>query len=169
MTTADAAERADLLEALRRHRALLRQTVRDLNDEEATRRTTVSDLCLGGILKHVTAVENNWRRFIEEGPSAMAWDPGQAGDRRAGFSMAEGDTLAGLLADYETVAERTDRLVETVPSLDEDHPLPEAPWYERGARRTFRRVFIHIVAETAQHAGHADIIRESLDGAKTMG
>jgi len=169
MTTADAAERADLLEALRRHRALLRQTVRDLTDEGAARRTTVSDLSLGGILKHVASVENAWCRFIEEGPSAMAWAPGQGGDRRAGFSMAEGDTLAGLLAHYDTVAERTDRLVETVPSLDEDHPLPEAPWYEKGARRTFRRVFIHVVAETAQHAGHADIIRESLDGAKTMG
>ena len=53
--------------------------------------------------------------------------------------------------------------------LDASHPLPEAPWFRAGARRSARRVFLHIVAETAQHAGHADIIRESLDGQKTMG
>ena len=49
------------------------------------------------------------------------------------------------------------------------HPLPEAPWFQPGATRSARRVFLHIVAETAQHAGHADILRESLDGQKTMG
>jgi hypothetical protein len=56
-----------------------------------------------------------------------------------------------------------------LPSLDDSHPLPEAPWFEPGARWSARRVILHILAETAQHAGHADIIRESLDGAKTMG
>ena len=57
----------------------------------------------------------------------------------------------------------------TLPDLDADHPLPDAPWFEAGARWSARRVLLHVLAETAQHAGHADIIRESLDGAKTMG
>ena len=57
----------------------------------------------------------------------------------------------------------------TLPDLDSSHPLPEAPWYEQGARWSARRVLLHVIAETAQHAGHADIIRESLDGAKSMG
>ncbi|GAB3148633.1 hypothetical protein GCM10027161_45570 [Microbispora hainanensis] len=48
-------------------------------------------------------------------------------------------------------------------------PLPKAPWFEPGARWSARRVLANIIAETAQHAGHADIIRESLDGAKSMG
>jgi hypothetical protein len=48
-------------------------------------------------------------------------------------------------------------------------PLPEAPWFPPNGTRSARRVFVHIVAETAQHAGHADILRESLDGQKTMG
>ena len=52
---------------------------------------------------------------------------------------------------------------------DSSHPLPNAPWFPPGERRSARRVFLHIIAETAQHAGHADIIRESLDGAKSMG
>ena len=47
--------------------------------------------------------------------------------------------------------------------------LPETPWFEPGARWTARRVFVHIIAETPQHAGHADILRETIDGQKTMG
>jgi hypothetical protein len=85
------------------------------------------------------------------------------------FRMLEGETLAGILADYEACAKRTDDLVRTLPSLDASHPLPTAPWFEPGASWSARRVFVHIVAETAQHAGHADILRETLDGQKSMG
>jgi hypothetical protein len=83
--------------------------------------------------------------------------------------MLEGDTLAGLLDRYEQVARRTDELVTTLPDLDAAQPLPEAPWFPPEARWSARQVLLHVVAETAQHSGHADIIRESLDGAKTMG
>ncbi|CAA9379517.1 MAG: Protein of unknown function DUF664, partial [uncultured Pseudonocardia sp.] len=61
-----------------------------------------------------------------------------------------------------------DELVRTL-DLDASFPLPEAPWFAPGAQRSVRRAFLHIAAETAQHAGHADILRESLDGQKTMG
>ena len=57
----------------------------------------------------------------------------------------------------------------TLPSLDQEYALPEAPWFEPGASWSVRRCIVHIVAETAQHAGHADIIRESIDGRKSMG
>ena len=56
-----------------------------------------------------------------------------------------------------------------LPDLDASFPLPPAPWFALGAVRSVRRTIVHIVAETAQHAGHADIIRETIDGAKTMG
>ena len=45
--------------------------------------------------------------------------------------------------------------------------MPDAPWNEPGAVRSVRRVLIHVIAETAQHAGHADILRETLDGQKS--
>lgn len=67
ITTTD--ERTDLLEALAHHRHFLRFTTRDLTDEQAGRRTTVSALCLGGLIKHVTSVERNWAEFILNGPS----------------------------------------------------------------------------------------------------
>jgi Protein of unknown function (DUF664) len=59
--------------------------------------------------------------------------------------------------------------VMSLPDLDASQPLPAAPWFEPGATWSARRVVLHIIAEIAQHAGHADIIRESLDGAKSMG
>src|SRR5262245_6682173 len=64
-------ERADLLESLAKHRRFLRLTTRDLADEQAGRRTTVSDLCLGGLIKHVAETERTWVDFILEGPKAM--------------------------------------------------------------------------------------------------
>jgi len=163
-------ERADLVEALDRHREFLRMTVRGLTDEQAALHPTASQLCLGGIIKHVALVESSWVDFILEGPDAIGSMDAAAYEAHAqGFRMLEGETLAGLLAGYEDAARRTDELVYSLPSLDASHPLPEAPWFEPGARRSARRVFLHIMAETAQHAGHADIIRESIDGARTMG
>jgi hypothetical protein len=164
-------ERADLLEALDKHRYFLRHTVRGLTDEQAAERTTVSELCLGGLIKHVALTERQWTSFILDGPSAMGnWeDQGVLADWSAGFRMLDGETLAGLLEDYERVARRTDEIVAELPDLDISHPLPEAPWYKPGASWSARRVLLHVIAETAQHAGHADIIRESLDGAKSMG
>ncbi|MGY2004019.1 DinB family protein [Blastococcus sp. SYSU DS1024] len=170
-TAALPAERADLLETLSTHRHFLRFTVHGLTDEQARQRPTASELTLGGLIKHVAATEAAWARFVVEGTEAMA-APTDAGGREAWaqeFRLLPEETLDGVLARYEEVARRTDELVRTLPDLDASHPLPEAPWFEPGAHRSARRVFLHIVAETAQHAGHADILRESLDGQKTMG
>lgn len=162
-------ERVDLLETLAQHRYFLRYTVRDLTDEQAVLRTTASELCLGGLIKHVTFAERQWIDFIIHGPSAMdCWKEWSEEDWAQEFRVLDGETLAGLLEHYELVACRTDELVASLPDLDASHPLPEAPWFEPGTSWSARRVLLHVIAETAQHAGHADIIRESLDGAKTM-
>ncbi|GII85418.1 hypothetical protein Ssi03_34080 [Sphaerisporangium siamense] len=165
-------ERADLLAMLEKHRHFLRFTTRGLSDEEAGRRTTASELCLGGLIKHVAAVERNWADFIVEGRWAIedftAMTEEDWARRADEFRMLPGETLAGILEDYAEVARRTDELVATVPDLNVALPLPKAPWFQEETW-TARRAFLHIIAETAQHAGHADILRESLDGAKTMG
>jgi hypothetical protein len=166
-----AAERADLLETLGAHRSFLRHTVRGITDEQARERTTASELTLGGLIKHVADTEEKWAQFIVDGPAAMAAPTDAAGYEAwaNGHRLLPDETLDGVLARYAEVAARTDDLVRTLPDLDASHPLPEAPWFEPGARRSARRVFLHIVAETAQHAGHADILRETLDGQKTVG
>jgi uncharacterized damage-inducible protein DinB len=172
-STPDDSERADLLEALGTHRRFLRYTTRDLTDEQARQRTTASELTLGGLIKHVAGTERGWVDFILEGPSGMGdfssmteADFARWNDR---FKLLPDETLAGVLEDYAKVAQRTDEVVATLPDLSASHPLPKAPWFPPDTRRSARRVFVHIIAETAQHAGHADIIREALDGAKTMG
>lgn len=170
VAAAGTGERADLLQTLATHRDFLRYTLRGVTDEQARQPTTVSALCLGGILKHVTHVEAGWAAFIEEGPSAIGGMDEQSMQRHAeSFTMGPSDTVAGLLVRYQQVAERTDALLARLSSLDASQPLPEAPWFDEGARWSARRVVLHILAETAQHAGHADIVREALDGAKTMG
>jgi uncharacterized damage-inducible protein DinB len=178
MTTTDApmtgrtpgGERADLLAALAKGRHFLRFTVRGLSDTQAAQRTTASELCLGGLIKHVAQVERQWVDFIRDGPSAVpSFDEAVMAEYAKGFRMLEGETLAGLLEGYERVARRTDQLVTELPDLDITRPLPEAPWYEPGASWSARQVVLHILSEITQHAGHADILRESLDGARTMG
>lgn len=167
MSTSDqlTGERADLVETLRLHRGFLRQTVEGLTDEQAATRSTVSELCPGGLIKHVTQVEQRWMWFAVGGAEAMNSEPL---DWAGQFRMHDGETLAGLLDDYARVAAETDELVGTL-DLDATHPLPQAPWFQPGASWSVRRVLLHLVAETSQHAGHADILREAIDGAKTMG
>ncbi len=169
-------ERADILETLRTHRFFLRHTVEGLTDEQARLTPTASELTLGGLIKHVAATESSWVDFIERGTEAMAMPEGEfdpnselAQEWANEFKLLPDETLADVLARYERVAARTDALVESLPDLDLSHPLPPAPWFAPGATRSARRVFLHIVAETAQHSGHADIIRETIDGQKTMG
>jgi len=173
MTTSIDPERADILAGLGSARHFLRFAARDLTDEQARRRTTASELTLGGLIKHVAAVEQGWADFVLEGPSALgdfsAMTEADMANWTDQFKLLPDETLAGVLAGYEKVAQLTDDLVMSLPDLNLSHPLPNAPWFPPGERRSARRVFLHIIAETAQHAGHADIIRESLDGAKSMG
>ena len=177
MTNTPSRERADLLEALMMHRQLLRQTAAGLIDEQARSRSTASELSVGGIIKHVAVTEKSWADFMVDGGGAgsdsdIDWsnpDPAVIAAYEAGFRLLDSETLAGVLADYAQVAAATDRLVLELPDLDRSFPLPPAPWFPPGATRSVRRTIVHIIAETAQHAGHADIIRETIDGAKTMG
>ena len=161
-------EKADLLATLAQHRFLFRHTVQGLTNEQAALTPTASELCLGGLIKHVAYGERNWITFVLEGTSAMEFTEESFAEHANSFRMLPGETLEGLLAEYERIAERTEAVVAALPSLDLSHPLPEAPWFTEEAWSA-RRVLVHVIAETAQHAGHADILRETIDGQKTMG
>ena len=138
--TTTTGERGDILAMLVKQRYFLRFTVRDLTDEQAAQRSTASELCLGGLIKHVAEVERNWVDFILGGSAAMSQrsdEPnaeGSAEDWLPQFRMLPGETLATLLDNYERVARRTDDVVATLSDLDVSHALPEAPWFEKGAR-----------------------------------
>src|SRR4051794_33223099 len=147
MTTeapATTGERADLLAMLTKNRHFLRFTTRDLTDDQARQRTTASELCLGGLIKHVTSVERGWVEFILTGPSAMgdftAMTEADWAQRAAEFRLLPDETLVGVLAAYAEVARRTDDLVATLPDLDATQPLPKAPWFEAETSWSARRV-----------------------------
>lgn len=152
-------EKTQILEKLATYRRGLVGSMAGLTDADAAKRTTASELCLGGLLKHVTYAETMWTDFVVDGH--------KVDDREryaASFRIEPGETLAVLLERYAAAARRTDEVVGALPTLDVAYPLPEAPWYPPDACWSAREVLLHILAETAQHAGHADIIRESLDG-----
>ncbi|MFE9027699.1 DinB family protein [Streptomyces iakyrus] len=162
MTTSP--EKTDLLAAFAEQRALLLITLRGLTDEQAARRTTVSELTLGGIVKHLAQGEETWTQIMTKGdgelPDGML-DMGQ-------YRMAGGDTLPALLERYARAAHATEEAVAALPDLDVSVPLPKTPWSPPEPQYwSARRILLHLVKETAQHAGHADIIREALDGANT--
>ncbi|GAB3993086.1 DinB family protein [Nocardioides marmoraquaticus] len=171
-------ERADLLESLRFQRDLLIGTVDGLADDQARARPTASSLCLGGVLRHVAFTEQKWCDFVEQGPGpdddvdweTVDWSDPPPGVRAQAdsFTMGEDLTLDEVVAAAREAGARTDALVGSV-DLDRAWPLPTAPWFEPGATRSARRVFLGLVGEIAQHAGHADIIRETIDGRRSMG
>src|SRR5262249_55069508 len=141
MTTAsnEQTERDEFLWALEKHRGFLRQTVDGISDEQAAQRTTISELCLGGLLKHVTRMETRWIDFILRGPDAISMDETSDAEHAASFRMEVGDTVGSLLAEYETAARETEKTVRGLPSLDVENPLPQAPWFEPRASSSARR------------------------------
>jgi uncharacterized damage-inducible protein DinB len=181
MTTNDT-ERADIIADLATARANLIKTAAGLTDEQAATRPTVSALCLGGIIKHVAAGEESWLRFIVDGPATMSYDlpegvswadimagtareyPQWMLDYQNQFTMQPGETLDSIIAHYEWIAARTDELIAGLPDLSEIREMPNAPWDERpSVPQSVRRVLTHVIVETTQHTGHAEIIRETLD------
>ncbi|MBR8643113.1 DinB family protein [Streptomyces tuirus] len=162
MTTSS--EKTELAQALAEQRELLLITVRGLSDAQAARRTTVSELTLGGIVRHLTQGEEAWTRIMVEADGEL---PDGMLDMEQ-YRMAEGDTLAGLLERYTAAARATEEAVSGLPDLDRSVPLPTTPWSPPEPEYwSARRILLHMIRETAQHAGHADIIREALDGAST--
>jgi uncharacterized damage-inducible protein DinB len=177
-------ERDNLLRTLADRREFLIGSAEGLTDEQARATPTVSELSIGGLVKHVTATERHWREFIERGEDdsvdyfldwgAVDWSdpasvPTWVRERLDGFTMREDQTVAELVADYRAAAAETEATVGALPDLDVRHPLAPAPWSEPGATRSAREVLAHLIGETAQHAGHADILRETIDGRKAMG
>ncbi|WP_029089475.1 DinB family protein [Brevibacterium album] len=171
-TAASDREREDLIAMLDHARFYLRHTTRELTDEQARAHTTPSAFCLGDLIRHVTQVERSWCDFLLHGRDVrekefIDWTEEDYAEHDRAFRMGADEHLGDLLDEYAQVAERTNAAIRTVPSLDALRELPRSPWSDEEAW-SVRRAVLHIAAETAQHAGHADIIREALDGVRSM-
>lgn len=154
-------EREQLLAYLAQQRLALRLASYGLSDEQARLTPTASVLSVGGLVKHASEVERTWLDIVLR---RHHFEPSD--DYGSSFRLGPDEDLAGVLAAYEQVAAEVDRAARSLPV---DHPVPipgDVPWFPKGAPDwTLRWVLLHLVEETARHAGHADIIRESIDGA----
>ncbi|MET9604015.1 DinB family protein [Streptomyces sp. NPDC006512] len=159
-------ERGTLLSFVEAQRTALRETAEGLTEEQAASRPTVSELSLSGLLKHVAECELGWLRMAQQRPNENQRD---AETWKDSFRLVEGESVPQVLAFWDGVRRETEAFVASVPSLDDTFPLPPAPWFPENGKVSVRWMLLHLVEEFARHAGHADVIRESLDGTKAMG
>lgn len=156
-------ERDCLLAFLGEQRAALRRAVHGLDDEKARATPSASGLCLAGLIKHVASTEESW-------VGTLTKDAKAPGDQSGGFDLTDQDRLSQLLEHYQLTAEHTDSIVATLDDLGTLVPISYLnPQMPPGLVRSARWVLSHVIEETARHAGHADIVRESLDGATALG
>ncbi|MFF0014437.1 DinB family protein [Streptomyces sp. NPDC005374] len=154
-------ERGALLSFLEEQRGGIRRSVLGLTQEQAVAKPSASELSLGGLVKHVAEVEQSWiARAKGEEPAVHR----EQSNWHECFALIEGETVESQLAYWEKVAAETEAFARSAPSLDDTFALPDQPWFPPEGRVSVRWVLLHLIRETARHAGHADIVRESLDG-----
>lgn len=141
------------------YREAVEAKVRGLSEEEARRRLVSSATTLAGIIKHLTRVEASWfQHRLAQIPSedlpALRWiDEDPDGD----FRVAPHETVESLIAEYE---EQCALSRQTAARFQLDDAVP----HPRLGEVSLRWIYVHMIEETARHAGHADILREQLDG-----
>lgn len=157
-------ERTGLLAYLAQQRYVLRVAAYGLTDEQARETPTRSALSIGGLIKHVAATERSWIDLVLQRSSSSE------DDYHANFQLGPHETLASVLELYDEVAADTERVIAAIPDLGEAVPVPKGvPWFPSDVEAwSVRWVLLHLIEETARHAGHADILRECLDGATAM-
>ncbi|MFJ5530018.1 DinB family protein [Streptomyces sp. NPDC093261] len=158
-------ERGALLSFLEEQRGGIRRALLGLTEEQARSRPSASRLSLGGLLKHVAETEQGWVARARQEPPALRRTEA---NWHESFELLEDETVESQLAYWGKVAAETEAFIRSVPSLDDTFPLPNDPWFPPDERVSMRWLVLHLIRETARHAGHADIVRESLDGRKAF-
>jgi uncharacterized damage-inducible protein DinB len=156
-------ERAGLLGYLAQQRYVLRLTAYGLTDEQARATPSASSLSVGGLIKHVAKTERGWIDLVVERPG----EGSSEADYLADFRLGRDETLADVFARYDGVAKETESVISGIADLGQPVPVPKGvPWFPADVDAwSVRWVLLHLIEETARHAGHADIVRESIDGA----
>jgi hypothetical protein len=157
ITAAVAEERPTLEAFLDDYRNVVTRKVRGASEADVRRQLVPSATTLGGIVKHLRWVELNWfQRILAQIPDSelppIPWD-----DPNATFRIEPGDTVEGLIADY-------DRQCELSRQIAAQHELADTAPHPQLGNVSLRWIYVHMIDETARHAGHADILREQIDG-----
>ena len=158
-------ERDGLLSFLEQQRLVLRHAAYGLTDEQARETPTASSLSVGGLIKHVTQVERQWMDVIQQRSKPPTGEEYEAYDKA--FRLQADETLAEIIEDQVRAAAETEEIIAGIDDLNQPVPVPKGvPWYPSDIDAwSVRWVLLHLIQEMARHAGHADIIREQVDGA----
>ena len=147
-------EREVLSGFLELYRGIVVRKLSGLSDADARRALVPSSTTLLGLVKHLAAVEREWfGQVLGRRPAAELGLP-VPGD---GFALGPRDTVAGVVADYRSACAESRAATER-------HELDDVVPHERLGSVSLRWILVHLVEETARHAGHADILREQTDG-----
>jgi uncharacterized damage-inducible protein DinB len=160
-------EKALLLAFVAQQRDLVATAAFGLTDAQGRATPTGSALSVGGLVKHVAAMERGWMDTVLQ----RARPSGAEAEAAYGDDMVMGpdETLGDLLEDLERAGAETEEVVAALP-LDHPVQVPDEPWFPADVEAwSLRFVLLHLVEEVARHAGHADILREHVDGATWYG
>jgi uncharacterized damage-inducible protein DinB len=155
-------ERTTLVEFLDYHRATFLSKIAGLTHEQLNRTLPPSDLTLASLTKHLALVEDSWfqERFV--GVEVEPWASAPFDDDRDWeMHSAKDDSPEDLVALYRTAIARSQATVATVESLDALSAINDR---REDIPYSMRWILVHMIEETARHNGHADLIRESIDG-----
>ena len=157
-------ERELLLAYLTQQRYVLKLTAHGLSDAQARQASPPSSLAVGGLIKHVSQVERYWIDLVVQRQADVYTADSEYEDN---FRLEPGETLATVIDKYDAVARETEAVIEKIADLGQAVPVPPGvPWFPDDVEAwTVRWVLLHLITETARHAGHADIVREAVDGA----
>ena len=130
-------------------------------DQLRQKATPASTLTVGGLVKHSAKTERGWIDILAGTPEDSSEE-----EYGADFVLNDDESYETLLALLDETAAHTEQVVRALPNLDVTIQLPEAPWYPANPDGySARWVLLHVLEELARHAGHADIVREHIDGA----
>ena len=163
-------ERQTLIEFLRFNQNAFFAVAYGLTDEQARSTPSVSALSIGGLVKHATGVQHSWMARVTAAPGSPARDDRPFEEQTAEYEdqyvMRDDETLEELLDGLRAQNEQTLRIFAEA-DLDTQVPVPhDVPWFPQDLDFwNVRWVAMHLLEELSRHAGHCDIIRESIDGA----
>jgi hypothetical protein len=163
-------ERQSLIEFLAFNQNAFFSVAYGLTDEQARSTPSVSALSIGGLIKHAAGVQQGWAQRVASAPEFPPPDPRpveeQMRDYQDQYVMREDETLEDLL---EALRAQNAETLRVFGEADLATPVPvphEVPWFPKDVDHwSVRWVALHLIEELTRHAGHADIIRESIDRA----
>jgi hypothetical protein len=151
-------ERETLEGSLDWYRAVVERKVDGLGLDDAKRIVTPTGMSALGVLKHLGWVERGWFRETFAGEDVETIDVN--GDKSPEFAIGDNDTVESVIGFYRAEVEQSRRVCREAPSLDS---LSAKGTLYRG-HLTLRWTIVHMLEETARHAGHLDLMRENIDG-----